>query len=57
MAQCPYKWGVGSAFHRMKIHIYVASAQVEHFHLFCPTDVADVYVLSNMHNLFFEQDV
>ena len=22
VAKCPYKWGVGSAFHRMKIHIY-----------------------------------
>ena len=22
VAQYPYKWGVGSAFHRMKIHIY-----------------------------------
>ena len=21
LGQCPYKWGVGSAFHRMKIHI------------------------------------
>ena len=22
VAQCPYDWGVGSAFHPMKIHIY-----------------------------------
>ena len=22
VAQCPNNWGVGSAFHRMKIHIY-----------------------------------
>ena len=23
VAQCLYKWGVGSAFHHMKIHIYI----------------------------------
>ena len=23
VAHCPYKWGVGSAFHRMKIHIFI----------------------------------
>ena len=23
VAQCPYNWGVGSAFHPMKIHIFI----------------------------------
>ena len=23
VAKSPYKWGVGSAFHRMKIHIFL----------------------------------
>ena len=26
VAQCPYNWGVGSAFHLMKIHILFSSA-------------------------------
>ena len=26
VAQCPYNWGVGSAFHLMKIHISVVEA-------------------------------
>ena len=33
VAQCPYNWGVGSAFHRMKIHIQyeVQNSWIESF--------------------------
>ena len=35
VAQCPYNWGVGSAFHPMKIHIYFEYDRVEKQVKFC----------------------
>ena len=43
VAQCPYKWGVGSAFHQMKIHIFLDFLQTHK--LKCPklSQIAALY--------------
>ena len=45
VAQCPYNWGVGSAFHPMKIHILGGASLILFFISF-----------ANCHSLVFERE-